>query len=124
MDARTGKSILIVEDEPLIALDHDETVRRAGFTQVTIVSSCAAAREWLESHTPSVALLDVQLRDGPCVDVATYLRKNGVPFAVCSASIKEDANPVFQESIWLSKPCMPENLITALTQAKVKVAGQ
>lgn len=124
MDARTTKSILILEDQPLIALDHEQHVGRAGFTQVRIFSSCFAAHKWLQSNTPSAALLDVQLRDGPCSDVATLLRNKGVPFVVCSGSSKEDADPAFRPGIWVSKPCIPEELISALTQAKAKVARQ
>lgn len=123
MDARTTRSILILEDEPLIALDHDLHVRQAGFTQITMFSSCSAALEWLKSNSPTIALLDVRLRDGPCSDVATILRNKGVPFVVCSGSSQEDADPVFTEAVWVSKPCLPEDLITALTRAKEKVAG-
>jgi DNA-binding response OmpR family regulator len=124
MDARTAKSILILEDEPLIALDHDEIVERAGFRQVTIFSNCAAAREWLQLNTPTLALLDVRLRDGPCSDVAALLRNKGIPFVVCSGSSQEEVDPAFRHGIWVSKPCIPEDLIAALTQAKAKVASQ
>ncbi len=124
MDARTAKSILILEDEPLIALDHDEIVERAGFMQITIFSSCASAHEWLRSNTPNVALLDVRLKDGPCSDVAMLLRNKGIPFVVCSGSSKEDADPAFLHGLWVSKPCIPDELIAALTQAKAKVASQ
>jgi DNA-binding response OmpR family regulator len=124
MDARSAKSILILEDEPLIALDHDLHVGRAGFTLITIFSSCAPAHDWLRSNSPTVALLDVRLRDGPCSEVAKLLRKNGIPFVVCSGSSKEDADPEFHHGIWVSKPCLPDDLIAALTQAKAKVASQ
>jgi len=124
MDVRTAKSILILEDEPLIALEHDEIVERAGFTQVTIFSECAAAHAWLKLNTPTAALLDVRLRDGPCSDVATQLKNNGVPFVVCSGSSKDDVDPAFRHGIWVSKPCIPEDLIAALTQAKAEVASQ
>jgi DNA-binding response OmpR family regulator len=86
------------------------------------MSTCAAAEHWLQSNTPSVALLDVQLKDGPCSGVATLLRNKGVPFVVCSGSGKGDADLNFHDGIWLPKPCIPEDLITALTQAKAKVA--
>ncbi|WP_426130237.1 response regulator [Pararhizobium sp. PWRC1-1] len=124
MDARAAKSILILEDEPLIALDHDEIVGQAGFTQVAIFSTCASAHEWLKSNTPSVVLLDVGLRDGPCSEVATVLTNRGIPFVVCSGSSREDAGPAFLHATWVSKPCIPEELIAALTQAKAKVASQ
>jgi DNA-binding response OmpR family regulator len=123
MDGLLGKSILILEDEPLIAMDHDVHAEAAGFRVVTILSSCADAHDWLRSNTPTVALLDVRLRDGPCSDVATLLRNKGVPFVVCSGSSKEDADPVFRHGLWVSKPCIPDELIAALTQAKEKVAS-
>lgn len=124
MDATTAKSVLILEDEPLIALDHDLHVGRAGFTQITIFSSCAAAHEWLRSHVPTVALLDVRLRDGPCPDIATLLKNKSVPFVVCSGSSMEDADLAFRHGIWVTKPCLPDDLIAALTQAKAKVASK
>lgn len=124
MDARIAKSVLILEDEPLIALDHDEIVERAGFTQVTIFSTCTAANEWLQFNNPTVALLDVRLRDGPCAAVAQLLRNKGIPFVVCSGSSQEDADPAFRSGVWVSKPCIPDDLIAALTQAKSKVADQ
>ena len=122
MSTSVSKSILILEDEPLIAMDHEHYAKRAGFTQITVISSRAAAEEWLQSQTPSVALLDVQLKDGSGSRVATLLRNKGVPFVICSGSGKEDADPNFHDGIWLPKPCIPEELITALTQAKAKVA--
>jgi DNA-binding response OmpR family regulator len=88
MDARTAKSVLILEDEPLIALEHDEIVERAGFTQVTIFSTWTAANEWLQFNTPTVALLDVRLRDGPCAAVATLLRNKGIPLSFVRAQAK------------------------------------
>jgi DNA-binding response OmpR family regulator len=121
MDGLLGKSILILEDEPLIAMDHDVHAEAAGF-RVVILSSCADAHDWLRSNTPTVALLDVRLRDGPCSDVATLLRNEGVPFVVCSGSSKENADPAFRHGLWISKPCIPDELIAALTQAKEKVA--
>jgi hypothetical protein len=53
MDGLLKKSILILEDEPLIAMDHDVHAGRAGFQNVTMLSSCVAAIDWLRSNTPS-----------------------------------------------------------------------
>jgi DNA-binding response OmpR family regulator len=122
MSTSVSKSILILEDEPLIAMDHEHYAERAGFTQITVISSHAAAEEWLQSQTLAVALLDIQLKDGPSSSVATLLRNKGVPFVICSGSGKEDADRNFHDGIWLPKPCIPEELIIALTQAKAKVA--
>jgi DNA-binding response OmpR family regulator len=120
MDALLGRSILILEDEPLIAMDHDFHAEGAGFKNVTMLSSCAAAHDWLRSNSPSVALLDVRLRDGPCSEIASLLTERGIPFVVCSGSTRDDADHAFRPGIWLEKPCTPEGLIFALTQVQRK----
>lgn len=120
MDARTTTSILILEDEPLIALDHDLHVQSAGFTQTTIISSCAAALDWLQSSTPSIALLDIRLRDGTCCDIVNILNERGIPFVVCSGSARENVDPAFRTGIWISKPCISEDLISALVRGLSK----
>ena len=124
MDAKTVKSIIILEDEPLIALDHDENVQRAGFTNVFIFSASAAAYVWLQENIPSAALLDIRLRDGSCTEVATLLSSKDIPFVVCSGSSRQDVDPAFHLGIWLSKPCIPEDLISALEKAQAKAGRQ
>ena len=122
MDRLLGSSILILEDEPLIAMDHDVHAERAGFKVVTILSSCADAHDWLRSNTPSVALLDVRLRDGVCSEVALLLTERGIPFVVCTGSTREDTDPAFQPGIWLPKPCTPEELISTLATARTRAS--
>jgi hypothetical protein len=115
MDARTSKSILILEDEPFIALDHDETAERAGF--------CAGYYFPHLCSRSAMASIACTFRGSiGCQNVAMLLRNKGIPFVDCSGSSMEDADPAFREGIWVPKPCMPEDLITALTQAKAKVA--
>lgn len=119
-----GGSILILEDELLIAMDHEFNAQRAGFESVTILSSCSTARDWLSSNFPSVVLLDVQLQDGACSEVASLLTEKNIPFIVCSGSTRNDADPAFHPGIWLPKPCVPEDLISALSYARELAARQ
>jgi DNA-binding response OmpR family regulator len=104
MDGLPGKSLLILEDEVLIAMDHQFNAERAGFKSVTIISSCATAHVWLSSNSPSVALLDVQLQDGSCSEVAVLLRERGIPFVVCSGSTRDDADPDFAQAFGCQNP--------------------
>ncbi len=46
-------SILILENEALIALDLETTLMDAGFQDITVVTSCADGCEYLKRHTPS-----------------------------------------------------------------------
>jgi DNA-binding response OmpR family regulator len=124
MDGLPGKSLLILEDEVLIAMDHQFNAERAGFKSVTILSSCATAHVWLSSNSPSVALLDVQLQDGSCSEVATFEEQRAFRSSFARVQARDDADPAFRSGIWLPKPCTPEDLLIALTQAREKASRQ
>jgi DNA-binding NarL/FixJ family response regulator len=59
----TGANVLIVEDEFLVALELEDILTDAGHTVVGIVPDQAAVGQF--DKTPQVALVDVNLRDGP-----------------------------------------------------------
>ena len=56
--------ILIVEDEIIVAMDLEATLEDFGFETVGIAADKASALQ-LASVRPDVALVDVNLRDGP-----------------------------------------------------------
>lgn len=122
MDATIGKSILILEDEAIIAWDLLQTVQEAGFTPATIMTSCAKALAWLHLNTPNIAILDIGLKDGTCSDVARVLVDRHVPFVICSASIEKDVETIFHGGLWIPKPWDPNVLLHALGDASSALA--
>jgi hypothetical protein len=56
----------------------------AGFEVVGCFRSGADALRWLEGDTPEVVLLNVMLKDDPCVPLARALKDRGVPLAIYS----------------------------------------
>ena len=92
--ANPRKTVLVLEDEPLIALDLEYMLGQARF-KVIVIASRAAANGWLNVHTPAVAIIDIQLKDGVCADVARKLTAREVPFIVCSGALIADHDPVF-----------------------------
>ena len=121
MDAIIDKSILILEDEAIIAWDLLQTVEDAGFTPATVMVSCAKALAWLHSNTPNIAILDINLKDGMCSEVARILVDRHVPFVVCSASIENDIDPIFHGGLWIAKPWHPDKLLRALATVHAKL---
>ena len=107
--------VLILEDQPLIAMDIEMTVRGLGLS-VCFTSSEQAA-SWLEDHVPSLAILDVQLKDGPCTDIARSLRDRKIPFIVYSGSRVDDVDAIFRCGAWINKPCDPKLLLRAANNA-------
>ncbi|KQT01710.1 MULTISPECIES: response regulator [unclassified Rhizobium] len=58
---RRANTVLIVEDEPLIALDIEQTLTDAGHV-CEIHTSNGDALRWLEHYTPASAILDIALK--------------------------------------------------------------
>ena len=70
-----ARKVLIVEDEPLLRSLIATNLERDGF-QVESVGSAAEARKAVKDFDPDVALLDIELGDGPTgVDLALILRR-------------------------------------------------
>ncbi|MBP1860289.1 response regulator [Rhizobium herbae] len=116
VNVTVSNKILILEDEPLIAIDLDYMLENAGFKTRVCVSR-AEAMDWLAEQTPLVALLDIQLKDGSCTAVASLLHDRGVPFIVTSGVMKDSAPEIFSNGTWLSKPSDDDSVRNAISQA-------
>ncbi|MDN3721862.1 HWE histidine kinase domain-containing protein [Roseibium salinum] len=79
--ARHGKRILIVEDEPLIAMELESTLASHGFEVVGPASHVESAIRLIGQERLDAALLDANLGGKPVTDVAEALAEKGVPFA-------------------------------------------
>jgi CheY-like chemotaxis protein len=60
---RKGPRVLVVEDDPLLAMDLEQALMDAGARQVVISSSMQQAAAELERWLPQAVVLDVQLSD-------------------------------------------------------------
>ena len=106
-----GRSILIVEDEPLIALDIANAFEELGATTITARSLVDALR-LVEHDGLSAAVLDFGLGDGDAVDVFQRLDQRGIPFVLHSGyGHLGEAN---SSGIVIPKPADPHTLIDAL----------
>lgn len=82
LDSAKDGVVLILEDNFMIATDMVAELEEIGFTALEVCASAEIALEFLESATPSMALLDINLGQGrTSEDVATELVGRGVPFA-------------------------------------------
>ena len=77
---RAPTRALIVEDNMIIAMDAEDTLRRLGVAEVVVAGSVAPALEAIESTAFDFALLDFNLGDQSSGDVADALARSGVPF--------------------------------------------
>jgi light-regulated signal transduction histidine kinase (bacteriophytochrome)/CheY-like chemotaxis protein len=79
-ESLAGMSILLVEDQSLIALDTEDLLRRLGAKEVRLSPDAADAVLTLGSFKPDAAVLDYNLGEGTSEAVADRLMAMGVPF--------------------------------------------
>lgn len=75
-----AKTVLLAEDQFLIAMDTEHALLERGAADVRVVPSIRDALHLLESFRPDVAVLDFMLADGTAAEVAEALVALGVPF--------------------------------------------
>lgn len=88
-----GKRILVLEDEPLIAMDLEDLLTSKGFAVVGPFSTAAAALDGIGETVPQVALLDIYLFNGTSFDIARELKRRGIRFAFMTGLVAPDVVP-------------------------------
>lgn len=73
-------SILVLEDQFLIAMDTEQTLRRLGAADVRLASTVEQALRILDSFAPDAAVLDLVVGGGTSEPVAQMLGASKVPF--------------------------------------------
>lgn len=74
-----GTKVLVVEDEFYLAMDIAEEIEQAGGTVLGPCRDADASMEQLDAG-PDVAVVDINLGEGPSFVIARTLRTRGVPF--------------------------------------------
>lgn len=106
-------SILLLEDQPLVALDIEDYLRDAGVTEIHVISSCSDGQAWLNEHNPDLTILDIHLRDGDCSRIVGTLKTRSLPYIIYSASDRSQYGDLsgFANAPWMSKPADPQLLV-------------
>ncbi|MEP6466210.1 MAG: sigma 54-interacting transcriptional regulator [Parafilimonas sp.] len=82
-----NKTILIVEDEFIVADDLQLTLQQAGYTVCGIADNVVEAKEIIETKKPSLVLLDIHLKgklNG--IELAKELKEQNIAFIYLSAN--------------------------------------
>lgn len=105
-----GRSILILEDEPLIAFDIEQAFETAGASIVAARTVVQAMSE-IEKQQFAGAVVDFALADGDASAFCTRLHEQNVPFLVHSG-LSGSHHPCAGAVI--GKPARPENIVEVM----------
>ncbi|WP_323765343.1 HWE histidine kinase domain-containing protein [Marinovum sp.] len=86
-----AKSVMILEDDVIIAMDLAATLEEAGYARYGEFRDARSAMARIEASPPDLAILDWNLVGETSEQVAGWLKARGVPFVVVSGQEISDA---------------------------------
>ncbi|MCJ8190012.1 response regulator [Sphingomicrobium aestuariivivum] len=98
------RNILVVEDEPLIAMMLEDFLDALGHQVAASCESVAEAMAAVEKGGFDMAILDVNLGGEPVWPVAEALRERGIPFALATGGHVTEPPADFLSTPTLAKP--------------------
>ena len=112
-----GRSILVVEDEPLIAMMLEDFLETLGHT---VHASCDTVEDALreaEKGGFDVAILDVNLNGSTAWPVARKLSEKQIPFVLATGGHVEPPPPEFRDVPVIEKPYTVDRVTPAIDAA-------
>jgi CheY-like chemotaxis protein len=116
-----GRNILIVEDEPLIAMMLEDFLDSLGHRVAATCDSVDEALGHVRQGGFDVAIIDVQLRDGMSVwPVADALAEQNIPFVLATGGHVEPPPAAHADAPVLQKPYTIDSIEPALDKAMAR----
>jgi light-regulated signal transduction histidine kinase (bacteriophytochrome) len=112
----SGKTVLLVEDSMIIALDSEDALRALGAVAVVVAASSAQARVTLDQGPIDWAVLDFNLGNETSLGVAIELTERSIPFVFATGyGDSIDLPEAFKGIGVIKKPYNVADLATAIS---------
>jgi len=109
-----GRSVLIVEDEPLIALDLHDALQEAGAT-ILAATTVNEALELIAYAQICAAIVDVSLGGDDCSSVCAALAKRSIPFMFYTGYSEAPSLSQWPSAPAVGKPVEGRTLVDAIS---------
>ncbi len=116
------RCILIVEDEPLIAMMLEDFILSLGYEVAGPCESVSEALAAVASKDFDLAILDVNLKGESVWPVASALRERGIPFVLASGGHVEPPPAEFAETPMIEKPYTIDRVSPMIDAAFARVS--
>ncbi len=117
-----ARCILIVEDEPLIAMMLEDFILSLGHDVRGPCESVAEALAALDGQPFDLAILDVNLKGESVWPVASALKARGIPFVLASGGHVEPPPSEFANIAMIEKPYTIDR-VSPIIEAALKTVG-
>ncbi|MEK7342672.1 MAG: response regulator [Pseudomonadota bacterium] len=119
---RSVRTVLVVEDEPLVAFDNEHALEQAGYRIAATVNDYDHAVRVMDEGGVDLVIADVGLhgeRNG--IDVARYAAAQGLPVLFVTGRCPIDARSIAMGC--LAKPYAPRDLIASIVVIDALLRG-
>jgi DNA-binding NtrC family response regulator len=103
MTSKAGKRVLVVEDDPVVAMVVEDTLRDLGLEVIVDLTLVDALNE-IETSDFNAAVIDVGLRGESAHPMMVALQERNVPFVVISGGDLTTLAAEFPQVRMMSKP--------------------
>ena len=118
MPSLESASVLLLEDEFVIALDAEQILTELGVRQVATAATLSDAEERARDEHFDVAVLDVNINGEMSFSLAESLRARGIAVVFATGyELKDRALPDIDTTLCVSKPYTSESLRQVLCSA-------
>ena len=116
--------VLLAEADAMIGADLGDALEQAGYRVLGPFGTTAEALAALEQERPTLAVVDVKLRDGFCITLGHELRQRGIPVVVHSGfQASEPRAQGFHGVPWLMKPALPSDVVALANELALSGAA-
>ncbi len=117
-----GQHVLIIEDEPLIALDLEQALSSAG-AKVNIANTVASALEAAEAYSVTAAIVDLRLHGQSVRDAVERLVARNLPFVFYSGQTESTTAASWPSVPFLLKPLPAKEVVDMPARVVSAMAG-
>jgi PAS domain S-box-containing protein len=118
-----GKRVVVIEDEPLVAMDLESCLAAAGCDIVGTAGTVREAKVLCAEAECDAALIDVNLAGQPVDELAAALTKRNIPFAFVTGYGREALPQGFRDALMIAKPFDEAALVATVELLIYQSAG-
>lgn len=111
---------MIVEDEPLIAIDLESAVRDQHGIVIANLNTLAEAQRCADVEALDGAILDLKLKEGMAFAVAEALIRRTIPLVIHSGQSDITMPRAWPTVPFIGKPALPEQVVAVLAACMQK----
>lgn len=114
-DSLPGRRVLVVEDNPLLALNLDDALRERGVDVVGPALSMESGMALVREDALDCAVLDIDIGGHPVWPIARGLQEDGVPFMFVSGDCDKGLPADLAGTVCLQKPADTADILTSVS---------